>query len=286
MNVYLRDVYQFYSLINQLEATGRSSSSDILPCANCSARIQQGDLVFEEDNQRNYNALHVASEVEAFHGHGRPLTLLQIEAHEGLKSLLAGRTANSLIRRLGAEDARQVSREEYLELLNILADMFFPSTLPTLKFDFCEATADLYGACSPDGVSMLVTLHPTLHKEIPDIPQNSVLNERAVSRLSTLLHELCHAFVRGYACQQCPGFNRDVENMKGHGFAWQRTALAIEFAAQGTLGLPINLGRLTTIRVSFIMMRWPPSREEAARWHLEGHPAAPRYNLRAGNRAE
>lgn len=213
------------------------------------------------------------------------LTPLQIEAHEDYKRLLAGRSANSLIRRLGAEDARHVSEQEFVGLLNMLASMFFPGTL-SFAFQFCEPTANILGACASTGTPIRVMLHPKLHREIPDTPQSRVLNERAVSRLSTLLHELCHAFVCAYACKQCPGYQQDVINMEGHGFGWQRTALAIEFAAQNALGLPFNLGRFDSIRVNLQGMWPPPSTEEAARWHLEGNPAGPRYTLRAGNRAE
>ena len=277
------NIDHFYSLINQLEATSRYFSSDMPPCAKCSARIQQGNLIFDQDNQQTYNALRLASEVEAFNRGA--LTPRQIGAHEDYKRLLAGRSANSLVCRLGAEDARHVSEQEFVGLLHMLAAMFFPGTL-SFEFQFCEPTANVLGACASDGARVWVMLHPILHREIPDTPRSRVLNERVVSRLSTLLHELCHAFVCAYACEQCPGYYQDVSNMMGHGFGWQRTALAIEFAAQNALGLPFNLGRFDSIMVNFQVM-WPaPSTEEAARWHLEGHPAGPRYILRACNRAE
>lgn len=245
--------------------------------------MQQGTLIFDQDNQQTYNALYLASGVESFNRY--TYTPVQLEAYEDYKRLLAGRSANSLIRRLGAEDARNVSEQEFVYLLDMLAAMFFPGTL-SFEFQFCDPTVNILGACATTGSPILVMLHPKHYREIPDTPRSIALNDRVVSRLGTLLHELCHAFVSAYACKQCPGYQQDVVNMEEHGFGWQRTALAIESAAQRMLGLPINLGRFDSIRVNLRSMFWPPSMEEAARWHLEGHPAGPRYTLRAGNRAE
>jgi hypothetical protein len=65
-NEDLREIRHFNSLINQheamqIKATGEPFSSEMPPCSRCSVRIQQGDFVFDQRNQRSYNALHVAS---------------------------------------------------------------------------------------------------------------------------------------------------------------------------------------------------------------------------------
>jgi hypothetical protein len=149
--------------------------------------------------------------------------------------------------------------------------MFFPGTL---SWDF-----RLMGIKTPEAavtntfkVPKLITMDPI--KFIRSVnasyrPRDSDLNERSIGRLGTLLHEFCHAFLEEYACEKCPGYFPDVENANGHGFAWHRVTLAVEFAAQSTLGLPIELGRQTSLKCNWPIMWWLPSRKEVARWNLK-----------------
>jgi hypothetical protein len=280
-NGYPRDIRHFIrdfnSVVNeheamQIKATGKPfSSSEWPPCSRCSVRIQQGNFVFDQRKRRSYNALHVASELEAFHR--RAFTPPQIEAHQNFKRLLEDRSATSLIHRLGAVYARLVSKEEFVYLLDLLATMFFPGTL---SWDFqCEEIEypDTLGGCISFKGSMFIILDPIRISQSAKAsyrPRDSDLNQRSIGRLGTLLHEYCHAFLAKYACQRCPGYLPDVKNASFHGFAWQRVALAVEFAAQNTLGLPIQLNRQASLVVNWPTMGWLPSREEVARWNLKG----------------
>jgi hypothetical protein len=268
-----RDIEHFRELVNVHDASnprtyGEFFNSNSLPCEPCSYRILQGPIVFEQHNQAAYNAFHVASEVETFLR--SPFTPLQLEANERFRKLSRDRSPASLFRRLGANNARCVSKDEFIYLLDILTVMFFPGTV-SYEFEFKSLwKISELGSTLVKEKTSLVQLHPIATYmdilDVPDLPGNSVLNKRALSRLCVLLHEICHAFVFTYACRQCPGSVPNVFwNLKGHGFAWQRTSHAVEFAAQSTLGLPFDLHRFHSIKYNWSSLWCWPSREEVAR---------------------
>ena len=297
--VFLLDVYctlatfieHFQERIDEYYASnpktdGRVLNSNSPPCKQCFDRTLQGPIVFGQHNQAAYNPFHVASEVETFLT--SPFTPLQLEAHERFQKLSRDRSPASLLRRLGAEDARCVSEEEFLLLLDILTAMFFPGTV-SYEFEFLPLWhQSKLGSTQLKGKTSLVRLHPTAtHVPIldgPELPGNSVLNKRALSRLYVLLHEICHAFMTTYACRQC-GSGLDMIDMKGRGFPWRPMPLSVELAAQSTLGLPFDLCRAYPIKSNWSWLWCWPSKEEGSQGNLKGLPTpASRYMLRASKR--
>lgn len=98
------------------------------------------------------------------------------------------------MRRLGAKDGRKVAHGKYLYILELLDSTFLPGEVD-LAFDFLF-TDDALG--KPDEVLMKgrwrlrVRLHLLMIEDLHDKPpEGSVLNDRAMSRLSTLLHGAC-----------------------------------------------------------------------------------------------
>lgn len=166
----------------------------------------------------------------------------QIAAFKEFQNLLDDPSMSSLMRRLGAEDGRDVAKDEYTYILGLLNGMFFPGEVP-FTFKFYEEN-DAYGDC--DGWSkdhyVRVRLHPFKIERLHNgPPEGSVVNDRAMSRLNTLLHEAYHAFLVVYACRKCPSVAADVDNFDGHGFAWQRIAYSMELAAHRSLGLKLTM---------------------------------------------
>ncbi|KAH6682723.1 hypothetical protein B0J14DRAFT_673131 [Halenospora varia] len=67
--------------------------------------------------------------------------------------------------------------------------------------------------------------------------------------LSTLLHEMIHAFFNTWACQSGKCRARRFEKMgeRGHGCLWVDLATSVERSANGVLGLRLDLGRMGAI---------------------------------------
>lgn len=155
--------------------------------------------------------------------------------------LLDDPAPNSMLRRLGAEDARAVYPVEYNHLLTLLRRMFFPGTWRS-DFQFLsddDGDDGEYGSCStlpsPNGqLFARVRLHPTTVAPYPQPPHKyrDSLNVRSMSRLSTLLHELCHAFLLIYQCKNCRLHVH--EQFEGHGTSWQRVACSGPSMRRGT----------------------------------------------------
>jgi hypothetical protein len=91
--------------------------------------------------------------------------------------------------------------------------------------------------------------------------------------MSTLLHELVHAYLDYYACrceEILDSFETKVKQSRGHGHAWQRIANSIERAAPGILGYPLDLTRsvsLTNMLAWKNLKHWP-SQKEVESWQL------------------
>jgi hypothetical protein len=100
------------------------------------------------------------------------------------------------------------------------------------------------------------------------VPPNSALNPISMSRLGTLLHEICHAFLDVHACSACPEYLAEVRQMYGHGFAWQRIALMVELSARDRLGMNFCLGRFSALQCNWRDLRVWPTLCEAQSWRL------------------
>jgi hypothetical protein len=90
----------------------------------------------------------------------------------------------------------------------------------------------------------LIMMHPTkkyTHSWISDQGRSMALD-----RVSTVVHELIHAFLDSLGCCKCAS---DHENMSNHGGAFQTLAKTIEEQAPRLIGLQLNLGRLNGMMV-------------------------------------
>lgn len=70
--------------------------------------------------------------------------------------------------------------------------------------------------------------------------------ERLLGCLGTLLHEMCHAYIGIWGCTDTSCKTRiDNRGKRGHGFAWQDMAYAVEKACHNpnVLGMRLDLGR-------------------------------------------
>lgn len=139
-----------------------------------------------------------------------------VQATAELKRALTGRgsrrLSEDLFRRLGAPDAREVRPREYVELLEVLMDIFLPCRMK-VKFEFipahedgayadCEIMQEKWGAWYAR-----IRLHPTLHltTRSPPARYQGLLNTASMDSMAGLLHEICHAILGLYACRKCEG---------------------------------------------------------------------------------
>lgn len=228
-------------------------------CANCSGTEIGNKWVYNQHSnlvevstltKGGHNALQLSKAVETLLK--RPLCLsspCEIESFTEFRYLLNDHSANSLMRRLGAKDGREVLPGEYQYILHLLSGMFLPGKV-TIEFEFFFAE-NAYGEEEMIDGTTYVRLHPLLVEDLHHgPPEGSVLNDRAMSRLNTLLHEAVHAFLDAYSCQSCPCRGENMENFRGHGFAWQRIAHWMEIAAYNSLGLRMTMARMVSITLT------------------------------------
>lgn len=227
-----------------------------------------------------HNAIHLSAVVETYTS--RQLcfsTNVTINAHKNLN--LNDHSLNSLIRRLGSADARTVTPAECISILNLLTTYFFPAPL-SYTFAFARDKETQYGSCERcifESSSILIALHPTNYDGWYALPTLGLLNDIAVSRLSTLLHEICHQFIEMYACFECACTPANLYNLNGHGYARQRVASWVEGAALARLGLSLKLTRIEAVEYSWEHLQVWLCEDGVERWGLVDSEAR---RLRAG----
>lgn len=246
-------------------------------CPSCSARFHAGSEIFHKAPK--CNALHLTSLVEQFYS--LPLPDYRREAFGEFKALLFADSETSLLGRLGAQNARSVSPTEYVYLLGILSDMFFPiwGKRMMFDFDFIPESKTLLGHYTAGICQRFIKTQRSLIKLAPWIPkiiQNDLtaptvgaMNKVSRYRLGILLHEICHAFLWVHTCNRCPEHVAEVAQMKGHGFAWHRIALMVELEAWSQMGMHLCLERHTAIETNWEDLRVWPSILEAENWKLK-----------------
>jgi hypothetical protein len=100
----------------------------------------------------------------------------------------------------------------------------------------------LYRGChAHQNLSQLDSLDPTIQQR-----QQQQTMTRLHNRLGTLLHEMCHAFLKAYACRSCPMHDACV-GPRGHGRAWQMLAKKMEQVATVVLGGAVDMGRFPSL---------------------------------------
>lgn len=145
-------------------------------------------------------------------------------------------------------DMRQtMSSNQQLHLISVLNQIFFfgalPPHRPSISTGFSwlpDSNKSCFGICTFNPIiGTQVLLHPTLyrHNGTPEDP-----DVRWRNRLGTLLHELCHAFLKAYTCRSCPMHEQCI-GPRGHGRAWQLLAAKMEEVATKLLGGFVDFGR-------------------------------------------
>ncbi|KAH9880951.1 hypothetical protein IAQ61_001245 [Plenodomus lingam] len=86
-------------------------------------------------------------------------------------------------------------------------------------------------------------LHPKLYRHNSK-PED--LDLRLRNRIGTILHEMCHAFLKAYTCRSCIMHERCVGS-RGHGRAWQILAAKVEEVASHLIGGPVDMGRFPSV---------------------------------------
>jgi hypothetical protein len=92
-----------------------------------------------------------------------------------------------------------------------------------------------------------ILIHPTLYRGNSSDPrQRDYLDTRLRNRLGTVLHEMCHAYLKAYSCRSCAMHDTCIGPL-GHGRAWQILAAKMEEVASVLLGGRVNMGRFPSL---------------------------------------
>jgi len=152
---------------------------------------------------------------------------------------------------LAAPDLRSTTSTSQLHhLFQHLNAVFFAGAVPPHRAALSNGFAWLpptnttcfgIGSFSPL-IGTQILLHPTLYRHTPLAPATDPLR----SRIGTLLHEMCHAYLKAYSCRSCPMHHHAVGPL-GHGHAWHLLAAKIELVATRLLGGVVNLGRFPAL---------------------------------------
>ncbi|KAF2826520.1 hypothetical protein CC86DRAFT_394454 [Ophiobolus disseminans] len=153
-------------------------------------------------------------------------------------------------------DMRQtISKPQWLHLVSFFNKVFFFDAIPPHRQAISEGFSwlpDTEKSCFGIGtynpiIGTQLLLHPTLFRHHGD-PEDADVRWR--SRLGTILHEMCHAFLKAYTCRSCPMHDYCV-GPRGHGRAWQILASKIEQVATRLIGGFIDMGRYQSLLHDF-----------------------------------
>ncbi|CAG5170095.1 uncharacterized protein ALTATR162_LOCUS7128 [Alternaria atra] len=201
---------------------------------------------------------------------------VQRKAYVALQAVIKDTSDHALIKRLGKDDANEVSEDEMMSLVKIFSTIFFPTKWSDAKMELDFKWEDwrdrpeiigLY--CSP--TTGTPSIHMSAFNYDDKVPSYGELNGLAMDRLATILHELVHAYLDHYACRcmkNQESFEEDVDQLEGHGWAWQRIASLVERAAPDIIGLPLNLTRFEAIKCHWGALTYWPTQKEANDWQL------------------
>ena len=151
----------------------------------------------------------------------------------------------------GSDMRQSISRGQLQNLFPLLNQIFFFNALPSCRKPFSSSFSWLpesrkncfgVGFFNPF-IGTHLLLHPTLYRHggYPDD-----LDVRWRNRIGTILHELCHAFLKAYTCRSCPMHDHSI-GRRGHGRAWQLLAAKIEQVASKLLDGYVNMGRFPSL---------------------------------------
>ncbi|KAL6706362.1 hypothetical protein ACN47E_005468 [Coniothyrium glycines] len=149
-------------------------------------------------------------------------------------------------------DMRQtISRPQLQQLFAQLNTVFFFGAVPkhreALSTGFSwlpDNKKDCFGISYFNPIlGTQVLLHPTLYRH-NNTPHDAGVRLR--NRLGTILHEMCHAFLKAYTCRSCPMHDECV-GPRGHGRAWQILAAKIEQVATKLMDGFVDMGRYPSL---------------------------------------
>jgi hypothetical protein len=153
-------------------------------------------------------------------------------------------------------DMRQtISSTQQLHLIALLNQVFFFNAIPPHRASISAGFSwlpETQTSCFGIGtfnplIGTQILLHPTLYRNNGDLEDPDV---RWRNRLGTMLHELCHAFLKAYTCRSCPMHDRCI-GPRGHGRAWQLLAAKMEEVATRLLGGYVDMGRYPSLLHEF-----------------------------------
>lgn len=164
-----------------------------------------------------------------------------------LKSLLRAWEPNLV----GVDLRQSISREQLKQLFTQLNQVFFFGAVPAHRealsngFSWLpESKKDCFGVSYFNPiVGTQLLLHPTLYRQNNNTED---LDVRWRNRIGTILHEMCHAFLKAYTCRSCPMYDHCV-GPRGHGRAWQLLAAKIEQVASHLMAGFVDMGRFPAL---------------------------------------
>jgi hypothetical protein len=193
-----------------------------------------------------------AKELAKYHIAWLDQTYLQEKNEQDIVGVLCLKEMiKTLAPRLSAEDLRiTMSATDMTNLLKQLSEVFFNSVIPLdptetqAIFEWLPASESHKGGnTSIQNLLPRIRLHPTLRDHPPWwVGEDAMIYKR----LSTLIHELSHAFFLMYACQRCPDWPVQ-EGIGGHGEAWQALAQKLEQVASKLLEYEFDLSRVASL---------------------------------------
>lgn len=145
------------------------------------------------------------------------------------------------------------------QLMNIFSDLFFFSTIPVsqIKFRWRKCSFKHLGAFKPG------SNHLSMREDI----LGAIRGTRLLTRLSTLLHEMTHAYFCVLACWNCP-WRDEAHGENGHGGVWQLVTLAIERAMLRLARLSVDMNRGPDLVHHIEETNKFPSLCELKKWNL------------------
>jgi hypothetical protein len=156
---------------------------------------------------------------------------------------------------IGPDMRHSISPAQLNTLFDHLNRVFFSGCVPphnkilTAGFSYLPDTQnDCFGKSFFNPlVGTQILIHPTLYRGNTDNPKDrDYLDTRLRNRIGTILHEMCHAFLKAYTCRACPMYDACV-GPRGHGRAWQVLAAKMEQVVSVVLGGKVDMGRFPSL---------------------------------------
>jgi SprT-like family len=162
---------------------------------------------------------------------------------------------NGSVRRRYLKDDKCSSQEAFSAFLEVFDGLFFFGSLHgRVTFKIVLSLIDCNLSAGTIACPVILS-DGTIERccEIQIIPINE-----ANTLLSTLLHEMCHAFFLVYSCNTDGCFLgfKNCSNI-GHGVAWQKVAAAIEACARQKLSRQLDLNRLVGLAMEIVIADEP-----------------------------